>query len=353
MEALEKIRRSVVTDAILITDLKNLRYFTGFTGSSGIGLFTKRGGFFITDFRYKEQSYREVKGWEIIIEQKRFQAIKKLRDKLKLKRLAFEPSITFENLENLKRLGFEVLPLKKHLLRVREIKRPEEINFIKEAIKRAEEGFLRIKDLIKPGIIELDIATELEYQIKKLGSKTLPFEPIVASGENSAMPHARASTKRLNPGDLVVIDWGAEANGYFSDMTRTFLLSSSMDSLKDEKRKIYQIALKAQQTAIQSIKPDILTSELDRAARDFISRHGYGKAFGHSTGHGIGLDVHELPHISMAHKEKLKPGMVFTVEPGIYIPGVGGVRIEDMVLVTSGGFEILTSLPKDGELENW
>ncbi len=354
-DPLLKIFRSMAVDALLITDLKNIRYFTGFTGSSAVCLYTKRGGFFITDFRYKEQAEKEIGGrrsevrgqnWEIIIHKNKTLALRKVINKLHIKRIAFEPSISYELFENLKRRGLSTFSLKKALLRLREIKSPDEVAKIKEATRRAEEAFLKVKELIRPGISEIDIAVELEYQLKKLGSRHLPFEVIVASGENSAMPHAKATTRKIMPGDLVLIDWGGEAEGYFSDMTRTFLIKNSRDNSFQEKKNIYHIVKNAQQEALKAISPGVLTNIIDQKARHYIEKRGYGKAFGHSTGHGVGLDIHELPVISQTVKEKLKPGMVFTVEPGIYITGIGGVRIEDMVCITDNGVEILTHLPK-------
>lgn len=346
MDSLKKILASLVVDAILITDLKNIRYFTGFTGSSALCLYSKKGIFFITDFRYKEQSLKEVKGWDIIIDKKKFNALKKILTKHNLKKIAFESTISFEHLEILKGFKVKLIPLKRKILRLRESKTPEEVEKIRTAIKRAEEGFLKVKEMLKPGVAERDIAIELEYQIKRLGSGRLPFEVIVASGENSVLPHARSSVKKLEPGDLVLIDWGAEADGYYSDMTRTFLIKGKRN---EDKKKIYSIVKKAQEEALKVIRPGISASQVDRTARQYIEKMGYGKAFGHSTGHGVGLDIHELPSISVSSREKLKTGMIFTVEPGIYLNGIGGVRIEDMVLVTNHGAEILTHLPKDLE----
>jgi len=356
-DPLFKLLRLRTVDALLITDLKNIRYFTGFTGSSAICLYTKKGGFFITDFRYKEQAEKEIGGrrsevggqnWEIIIHKNKTQALRSIINKLHVKRIAFEPSAPYEVFEGLKRLGLYTFSLKKALLRLREIKSPDEVAKIKEATRRAEEAFLKVKELIRPGISEIDIAVELEYQLKKLGSRHLPFEVIVASGENSAMPHAKATTRKIMPGDLVLIDWGGEAEGYFSDMTRTFLVKTSNHSYPEKKR-IYHIVKDAQEEALRAIAPGVFTNIIDQKARHYIQKKGYGKSFGHSTGHGVGLDIHELPVISLTVKEKIKPGMVFTVEPGIYISGIGGVRIEDMVYVTENGLEVLTHLPKELE----
>ncbi len=347
MDILKNLIKYKKTDAIIITDLKNIRYLTNFKGSSAALLVTPEMKFLVTDFRYKEQAMKETKDCKIVIEKKRFRGISNLIKKLNIKKLCFEESVSYESYKKLTDLGLMLFPLKNEISSMREVKREDEIRCIREAIRRAESAFLKIKNYIKPGITESEIALRLEYEIKKLGSKRLPFEIIVASGKNSSMPHANTSEKKIEPGDLIVIDWGAEANGYFSDMTRTFLIDGPDIGLKKE---IYKIVLNAQEKAIRGVYPGRTTTYIDRLARDYIREKGYSKYFGHGTGHGIGLDIHELPHISYSGRERLKPGMVFTIEPGIYIPETGGVRIEDMVLVTEDGYEILTRLPKDLEI---
>ncbi|RME63109.1 MAG: peptidase M24 family protein, partial [Nitrospirae bacterium] len=219
---------------------------------------------------------------------------------------------------------------------------------IKEAILRAERAFLEVKPFIKVGKTEREIALRLEEAVKRQGSTKVPFEFIVASGPNSAMPHARPTERKIAPGDMVVIDWGAEANGYFSDMTRTLLFDGPERSKKIE---IYNIVKSANERAIKAVRPDISVSDIDTEARDYINSQGYWKFFRHGTGHGVGLDVHEPPRVAGTSKEKVKKGMVFTIEPGIYIPELGGVRIEDMVYVDEKP-EVLTSLPKDLEIIN-
>ncbi len=347
MDILKILTKYTKIDAIIVTDLKNIRYLTDFKGSHAVLLITPLMKYLITDFRYKEQAMKEAKDCRIIIEKKRFRGVTNLIKKLNIKNVCFEKSVSYEFYRKLTEIGLKLIPLNDEISSLREVKREDEIRCIREAIRRAESAFLKIKKYIKPGIPESEIALILEYEIKRLGSKRLPFEIIVASGKNSSMPHAGTSEKKIEHGDLVVIDWGAEADGYFSDMTRTFLVDGPDIGLK---KRIYEIVLNAQKRAISGVYPGRTTVYIDRLARDYIREKGYSKYFGHGTGHGIGLDIHELPHISYSGRERLRPGMVFTIEPGIYIPETGGVRIEDMVLVTENGYEVLTKLPKELEI---
>ncbi|NOX20731.1 MAG: aminopeptidase P family protein [Nitrospirae bacterium] len=333
--------------ALLVTNIKNIRYLSGFTGSTALLLITQKRDFFITDFRYKEQSLREVRGFEIIIPKgKPLTVVKKILKGLDIKKIGFEVTAPYSLYASLKK-ELKPVPTEHLVEKAREIKEQGEIKLIKEAVFRAERAFQQIKPRIRKGVTERSIALRLEEAIKRLGSKRLPFDIIVASGENSALPHAGVTNRRLRAGDLVVIDWGAEADGYFSDMTRTFLLKGP-DT--EKKIKIYNIVLKANKRALKEAKPAMPAKELDARARDIIKEAGYGEFFGHGTGHGVGLDIHEAPRISFLSKDVLKEGMVFTIEPGIYLSGIGGVRIEDMVYLTSKGARVLTSLPKDLEI---
>ena len=240
---------------------------------------------------------------------------------------------------------------------LRAIKDHREICSIREAIRRAEEAFLDVKPHIRPGRREQEIALMLEARLKKRGCNHLPFDIIVASGANSAMPHAKTSDKKLSSGELVVIDWGGESDGYYSDMTRTFLLRGPGSPMRHKgggdfsrKEEIYRTVYKANKEGVSSIFPGCRSKGVDKAARDVIKNAGYGKFFGHGTGHGVGLEVHESPRITWTRSDTIREHMVFTVEPGIYIPGLGGVRIEDMVLVKPKGPEVLTRLPRDLEI---
>lgn len=240
---------------------------------------------------------------------------------------------------------------------LRAIKDQGEICSVREAVRRAEKAFLDVKPYIRPGRREQEIALMLEARLKKRGCNRLPFDIIVASGVNSAMPHAKASDKKLSSGELVVIDWGGESDGYYSDMTRTFLLRGrgasqgykGGDDISREKE-IYRTVYKANREAVSSIFPGCKSKGVDEAARDVIKSAGYDKFFGHGTGHGVGLEVHESPRITWTRSDAIRENMIFTVEPGIYIPGLGGVRIEDMVLVKPKGPEVLTRLPRELEI---
>lgn len=335
-------------DAFLVSSLKNVRYLTGFTGSSGFVIITKEICFFFTDFRYKEQSEAEVSGCPIGIEKgKRVDTIRSFVRKTKIRNLGFESSVSYEFYELMKVLPLKLAPQKILVERFRTIKDKDEIESIKIAVQRAEDAFLKVKPRIRPGVSEGAVALMLEEQLKKAGCKSIPFDIIVASGKNSAMPHAKPTGKKIEKGDFVIIDWGGEAGGYYSDMTRTLLMAGEALA---EKKRIYMAVNDARNKALLSVKAGIKSRDIDGAARDTIKKAGYGEFFGHGTGHGIGLDVHELPRISWTNSEKIAEGMVFTVEPGIYIHGTGGVRIEDMVAVTNGKGRILTTLSRELEI---
>lgn len=334
-------------DALLITDIKNIRYLTNFSGSSGFLLVTGEKAIFVTDFRYKTQAEEEVRGLELRIEKEKIQdTVVKLIQEFGLETLGFEAqTLSFDLYKKIsERLdGVELKPTTSFIEDLRVVKEEEEIESIRKSIGIAEEAFGNILKTLKPGLMEKDIAIALEYELRKEGSGPIPFDIIVSSGKRAALPHASSSEKRLEEGDLVIIDWGAQSDGYNSDISRTLILGNG----SPEREKIYSIVLDAQKEAIKEIRPGISFSTLDAVARDFIKDAGYGEYFGHGLGHGIGLSVHEAPHISWQGEGILKEGMVFTVEPGIYIPELGGVRIEDIVLVKEEGAEVLTHLPKE------
>lgn len=347
-------------DAMLVTDIKNIRYLTNFSGSSGFLLLTGERAVFVTDFRYKTQAEEEVSGFELKIEkEKMHDVISELVKDYGLKTVGFEAeSLAFDIYSRIaeKLSGAELKPTRSLIEDLRMIKDDEEISSIKKSIAMAEDAFTCIVEGMKPGVKEKDIAISLEYELRRKGSGPVPFDIIVASGERAALPHASSSDKPLEKGDMVIIDWGAQADGYNSDISRTFIIGSnqfssfSMNEAIEgfsDKRKIYEIVLEAQNEAIKEIKPGITFSDLDAVARDFINDAGHGEYFGHSLGHGVGLSVHEAPHISWQGEGVIQKGMVFTIEPGIYIPGLGGVRIEDMVLVKEDRAEVLTHLPRD------
>jgi Xaa-Pro aminopeptidase len=332
-------------EGFLVTNMHNVRYLTGFTGSSGFVLVTKSGGVFGTDFRYREQALRETSGWEMAVEKGgRAALLKRLAGKLGLKRLCVESSVTYEFFRRLSAEGMPLRALSGGVERLRAVKDSGEMALIREAVRRAEAAFREVKPYIRAGARERAIALRLEERLKKMGCGRIPFGIIVASGENSAMPHAGATERKMAPGDLVVIDWGGEAGGYCSDMTRTLLIRGGRRTAG--KREIYALVLEAGRRAVSSVAPGAEAGRLDGAARGVIEKAGYGRHFGHALGHGVGLEVHELPRIARGREGRIREGMVFTIEPGIYVPGLGGVRIEDMVAVGRRGAELLTSLPR-------
>ncbi|MEW5746574.1 MAG: Xaa-Pro peptidase family protein [Nitrospirota bacterium] len=348
LRRLQKDIRTKGIDALYVGSMKNVRYLTGFTGSSGFALVTRDRGIFATDFRYTEQAAAEVRGYELESERgPRIKAVKSLLKRLGIRKLGFETSISYELYEALEALPVQLLPQKGLVERMRLIKSAEEIATIHEAVRRAERAFLAIKPRIKAGVKEREIALRLEEQLKREGCRSIPFAIIVAAGRNAALPHAQPTEKKIQKGDFVIIDWGGEADGYYSDMTRTLLMAGP--SLP-EKKKIYDLVNDAREKAIGSVRKGVRTRAIDAAARDTIAKAGYGAYFGHGTGHGVGLDVHEAPRISWLRSEPVMEGMVFTVEPGIYIPELGGVRIEDMVAVEQGKGRVLTSLGRGLEI---
>lgn len=346
----KKMMNEKQIDAMLITNLLNVRYLTGFTGTTGIALLIGEKKYFITDFRYVEQGKKEVEpnGFELICENiSSLRKVGELLNEEKVERLGIEnQSVTLDQL-NAFILNFpkvEFINLDDTFLEEREIKKDKEIEIIEESIKIAEKAMEMTLPKIKVGVKETDIVAELEYQMKKLGASKSSFDIIVASNERSALPHGVASEKLIEDGFLT-IDYGCFYKGYASDITRTFYVGENPTEKHVE---IYNIVKEANERAILEVKPGISIHELDEIARDYIKEKGYGEYFGHGLGHGIGLQIHEYPFVSFKAKNKiLQEGMVITIEPGIYIPNFGGVRIEDDVLVTKTGYKVLTSLSKE------
>jgi Xaa-Pro aminopeptidase len=229
---------------------------------------------------------------------------------------------------------------------LREIKDAHELASLRKAVRQAQRGFAVMRASLKGDMTELEFAHDLEHAMRGFGARAAGFDPIVAVGPRAALPHANPTSARISEADLLLIDWGAMSqDGYRSDLTRVLVTGRISSKL----RKIYEVVLKAQLRGIAAIRPGVTGKQVDAAARSVIEKAGYGKQFGHGLGHGIGLDIHEGTRLSPVSKDVLKPGMVITVEPGIYIPGWGGVRIEDDILVTRDGHEVLTSVPKQFE----
>lgn len=333
-------------DGMLITSASNLRYMTQFTGTAGMALVTSTDAIFITDFRYTEQAREQAKHYEVVEHKGNIlDELAKQVERLRVERLGFEQEhVTFYTYEQYrKNLTSELVPTSNLIEKLRLVKDESEINRLKDAAKIADDAFEHILSVIKPGISERAVANELEFFMRNQGATSSSFDIIVASGTRSALPHGVASDKIIERGDFVTLDFGAYYKGYCSDITRTVAVGEPDDKLKE----IYDIVLEAQKLGVAQIKPGMSGKEADAITRNYISDKGYGDYFGHSTGHGIGLDIHEGPTLSMKSTQLLEKGMVVTVEPGIYLTGIGGVRIEDDIVLTENGNERLTYSPKD------
>ncbi|MDP4085622.1 MAG: Xaa-Pro peptidase family protein [Bacillota bacterium] len=349
MEKLKKLRSDFSNagiDGLLITSPYNRRYIAGFTGSSGVVLISNDQAQFITDFRYIEQATKQCQGFEIvkhngIIPEEVALQVKKLG----ITKLGFEANdLTFTSFKAYeKEAEAELVPISGLIEKLRLIKTEREIKILKEAADIADAAFKHILDFIAPGKTELEVANELEFFMRKAGATSSSFDTIVASGVRSALPHGVASEKVIEKGDMVTLDYGAYYKGYVSDITRTVAVGEPNARLKE----IYNIVYEAQLLGMEGFKPGMTGKEADALTRDYITEKGYGEYFGHSTGHGIGLEVHEGPALSSRSDIVLQPGMIVTCEPGIYIPGLGGIRIEDDTMITADGNEAFTHSTKE------
>lgn len=346
---LRKVREKLLEknlDGILINSPYNRRYVTGFTGTAGAALITKDAAIFITDFRYSNQAQEQATDFTIIEhEQLLIDEIAKQVKKLQVKQLGFEADhTTFASYELYEeQLETKLLPVSGMIESLRQIKTPDELQVLQDAAKIADDAFEHILSFIKPGVKEIDIANELEFFMRRQGATSSSFDTIVASGWRSALPHGVASEKEIQNGELVTMDFGALYKGYCSDITRTVAVGEISDELKE----IYDTVLAAQIAGVDQIKAGMTGKEADSMTRDIINEKGYGEYFGHSTGHGIGLEVHEGPSLSQRSDTKLEANMVVTVEPGIYIPKLGGCRIEDDIVITETGNKRLTNARKE------
>ncbi len=345
---LRKLMKSGNIEALLVTRREDVRYLSGFTGSAGSLLIGFGKPFLITDFRYKLQTSKETSDVDVVIQKKDFfSALRDVAFDQGMKTLWFEESaLTIEELKKLQKLGLKLRGHRELLRPLRMRKDRDELASLRKAIRRAESSFQELLRYVKPGAAERELGLTLEFLMREKGARKAAFDTIVASAGNGAMPHASVSNRRLRNGDLVTIDFGAEADGYYCDITRTLCVGKPTARQKE----IHGLVLQAQEAAMQSVRPGISCKVVDAVAREIITRAGHGAHFGHGTGHGIGLMVHEGPSVSPLSTDEVEQDMVFTVEPGVYIPGWGGVRIEDMVLVTEQGRKVLTSLPRELEI---
>ncbi|WP_086444981.1 M24 family metallopeptidase [Candidatus Enterococcus lemimoniae] len=349
MVRVNKLRASMKKNDLsgfLVTSPYNLRYLTNFTGTTGLAVITLDKAFFVTDFRYTEQATAQAQGFEIIQNSGPiYDEVVAIAEKEQLDNIAFEEAfVSFAEYSLLEEITpCDLIPVAGLIEELREVKDEEEIAIIEKACSIADLGFKHILTVIKPGMTEIEIANQLDFYMRSLGASGVSFETIVASGIRSAMPHGVASQKVIEKGDLITLDFGCYYEGYVSDMTRTFAIGEPDSKLKD----IYQIVLEAQLKVLDEAKPGLTGIQLDGIARDHIASYGYGEAFGHSTGHGIGLEIHEGPNVSFRADQQFVPGNVITDEPGIYLAGLGGVRIEDDLLITEEGNRVLTHSPKE------
>lgn len=331
-------------DGLLVTKRENIRYLSGFTGSSGVLVITAQSASFITDFRYTEQAASQVKGFDIIEHKTSLiKSVAEVVTEQAVKRLGIEQDDMTVGQFRTYEKEVELVETSGIVEKLRLIKDESEIKIMKEAAAIADAAFAHIQTFIRPGRTEKEVANELEMFMRAQGADSSSFDMIVASGHRSALPHGVASDKVIEAGELVTLDFGAYYQGYCSDITRTLAIGD----ISDELRTIYDTVLRAQLAGVEGTKAGITGIEADALTRDVIKDAGYGEYFGHSTGHGLGMEVHEAPGLSFRSETVLEPGMVVTIEPGIYIAGIGGCRIEDDVVVTETGNIRLTQSPKE------
>jgi Xaa-Pro aminopeptidase len=350
-----KLREHLSTtrfDALLVSHLPNIRYLCGFTGSAGFLLVESTGCTFFTDVRYDTQAHEEVKGAKVVIARKSvLPAIGEFLAQRRKRSRGWTIGLESEHLTlaDKKRMnkecpsGVRLKDAPPMVERFRIIKDEDEIGLIRSAVMLGAQIFDRAVEVMRVGIKEVEVAAEMEIAARRGGADAMSFDTIIASGARSALPHGRASSQSIQSGAFVVCDFGVILSGYCSDQTRTVWVGS----VNDEARQAYEAVREAQQAAIDAVQPGVAVGEVDAAARKALKKARLGRYFTHSTGHGVGLEIHENPRVADGQREILQPGMVITIEPGVYFPGKWGVRIEDMVVVRPGGCEVLTPTSKD------
>lgn len=340
----DELRQSC--DAIVVTTMQNVRYLSGFTGSNAVLLLMRGNAMTLfTDPRYAIQASHETKAKVKVVRRELIPALEVHLAKSKLigfenRRISFAAA---EGLQKLLKLGASLVAIEAAIEEKRMVKTAEEIALIRESVRINSIAFQRGLKRFRPGMTERELATELDFQQRKLGAEKSAFDTIVASGIRSALPHAHPTDETIPSNGLLLIDMGSFRRGYASDMTRTVHLGRASAKV----RTLYKAVLEAQSAAIDAVKPGVTTGRVDRTARTVLKKFGLEKAFVHSTGHGLGLEIHEPPRIGRRDKMRLAAGMAITIEPGVYLEGMGGIRIEDTVLVTANGCEILTPAPKE------
>ena len=344
-----KIMRKKDLDAMLITDMNNIRYLSNFTGSNAQIFLTLKDNFFFTDGRYEIQSKKEVKDFKINVYYNKgfLEEISKYIKIKSIKKIGFEDhDVTYQYYLKLRK-NFkkkELCPVSEYNAFIRMVKDKEELKLIRKAIKISEEAILEVKKKIKLGVKESYLAEEFERIAKSKGAQGLSFDPLFVSGPNSAIVHGKPGNRKIKKGDFILMDFGCVYKGYRSDQTLTY----GVGKLSNKSIKIYNLVKEAQELAIKSIKPGVRLSKPAKLVENYFKSNGYELV--HGLGHGIGLEIHEQPNLSSIAKSKIEEGMVFSVEPGIYVEGLGGVRIEDLVIVTKQGCKKLTTISKELEI---
>ena len=351
-ETCKKILQTGKVDALLLTDSANMRYVAGFTGEGYVYISDKQ-AIVVTDSRYTIAAKKECPGFAVVEWKSKgyYAALQHAIKEDGVRRLGIEDEVMTvagknrlaSSLADAGLTEVQTDELGLSVTECRQIKTAQEIRFIEEAEAIGDRAFSKLLTVLKAGMTEKQVAAWLEFFMKEEGAEGFSFDTIAASGLNSAMPHAVPTDKKLEEGDFLTMDFGCLYRGYCSDMTRTVVIGQA----SDKQREIYETVLRAQETALQGIRPGMTGKEIDALARDVIVDAGYGEYFGHALGHSVGLEIHERPNFSAKEKTVIQPGMVITVEPGIYVEGIGGVRIEDVVIITEDGCENITHSPKE------
>jgi Xaa-Pro aminopeptidase len=351
----KKLREHLATtrfNGLLISHLPNIRYLCGFTGSAGLLLVEEAGSVFFTDVRYDTQAHEEVKGAKVVISRKG--TLLSLGEWLGARRkrargwaIAVESEhftiAEKKRLSQVRPAGVTLKDSPSVVEKLRMVKDGDELQRIRASVALGAKLFDRALEVLRPGVKEVEVAADMEYAARRSGAEAMSFPTIIASGARSALPHGRASDQAIAPGGFVVCDFGVILSGYCSDQTRTVWVGT----VPEDARQAYEAVREAQQAAIDAVRPGVTVGEVDATARKVLRKAGLGRYFTHSTGHGVGLEIHETPRVADGQREILQPGMVITIEPGVYFPGKWGVRIEDMVAVTAGGCEVMTPTSKD------
>ncbi|EES39989.1 Creatinase [Staphylococcus caprae M23864:W1] len=345
LEQVHEILNHKRLDAMIVLSDFNRRYLSGFTGTSGGLIITHNKNYLVTDFRYIEQATKQAPEFEIINRQNGLiTEIKHILEQAQLSNIGFEGHhISYDTYVELNKGMITLISISDSIDKIREVKKEEEIKLIQKAAEIVDKTYDYILTVVKVGMSEREIKALLESKMLELGADGPSFDTIVASGYRGALPHGVASDKLIEKGDMITLDFGAYYRGYCSDITRTFAVGEPDPKMKE----IYNIVLSSQIKAINEIRPGMTVQEADALSRDYIDAHGFGQEFGHSLGHGIGLDIHEGPLLSKNSTGELQVNNCVTIEPGIYVDGLGGVRIEDDILITENGCDVFTKCTKD------